>query len=157
MLAAAIGLTALPERVSAQDRVVKEIERRVQDKAERKAAAPASAGSAGRAQPRSWQLFHADDYLALPEDARETYVAGLNDAYNWSYSGGFQRMKWIVACVEGRKAPQLTAMFGKWLKEHPERWHEPAAKLFPFAIFELCRKSREPLAGTGGGGQKSNK
>ncbi len=99
-------------------------------------AAAQSAGSKGS----SWQLLSGQDYLELAEYDREVYVTGLNDAYNWSYVAGFERMKWLVPCVHGRKSQQLAAMYAKWLQAKPERWHEPAAKLFPFAMFESCRK-----------------
>ncbi|MDP6690559.1 MAG: hypothetical protein QF384_13775 [Alphaproteobacteria bacterium] len=91
----------------------------------------------------SWQLLSGQDYLEMAEYDREVYVTGVNDAYNWSYVAGFERMKWLVPCVYGRKAQQLSAMFAKWLQENPERWHEPAAKLFPFAMFETCRKPKK--------------
>jgi hypothetical protein len=111
---------------------------------------PAFTGSAAaqadsdQAPPAAtWQLLNGDDFLALPEYDRELYVSGLNDAYNWTVPGGFERMRWMVGCVHGRKARQLAAMFAKWLDQNPERWHEPAAKLFPFAMFDLCRSSRE--------------
>jgi hypothetical protein len=142
-----------PGTVFAQDEVRKEIERRYHQEQERKAVT----GTPGGQPVQSWQLFRADDYLALPDYEREFYVAGLNDAYNWSYSGGFSRMKWMVPCVSGRKARQLTAMFDKWLKQNPERWHEPAAKLYPFAIFELCRKAQQPPGADSGAKKKSGK
>ncbi len=62
----------------------------------------------------------------------------MSDAYNWTYAGGFTKMKWLVECSQGKPMEQLTAMFDKWLKEKPERWDEPAAKLYPFAMFDLC-------------------
>lgn len=139
----AVAFLAQPTVAQAGDEVQKHVEDRLHEKAEEKAGA---AQPVRKAQPKSWQLFRADDYLALPAYEQELYVSGLNDAYNWSFSGGFERMKWLVPCVQGRKAPQLTAMFRKWLDRYPERWHEPAAKLFPFAIFELCRAARQPLA-----------
>ena len=104
------------------------------------AAEPAQTPGSGR----SWQLLSGQDYLELAEYDREVYVTGVNDAYNWSYVAGFERMKWLGPCVYGRQAQQLTAMFSKWLQENPERWHEPAAKLFPFAMFESCRKPQKP-------------
>ena len=89
---------------------------------------------------RSWQLLSGQDYLELAEYDRDVYISGINDAYNWSFVAGFQRMKWLIPCVHGRQPEQLSAMFSKWLQENPERWHEPAAKLFPFAMFSDCRK-----------------
>ena len=47
-----------------------------------------------------------------------------------------------MPCVYGRKAQQLAAMFAKWLEASPECWHEPAAKLFPFAMFDSYRKPK---------------
>ena len=52
----------------------------------------------------SWQLLSGWDYLELAEYDREVYITGVNDAYNWSYVAGFERMKWPVPCVYGRKA-----------------------------------------------------
>jgi hypothetical protein len=147
----ALAMHAAPIAANAADTIEKHVEDRLYEKAEEKAGA---AVAVPKQQPKSWQLFRADDYLALPVYEQELYVSGLNDAYNWSYSGGFERMKWLAPCVHGRKAPQLTAMFRKWLERYPERWHEPAAKLFPFAIFSLCRAARQPLA-TGSGGKKN--
>ena len=92
----------------------------------------------------SWQLLSGQDYLELAEYDREVYVSGINDAYSWSYVAGFERMKWLGPCVQGRQAEQLAAMFSKWLRENPERWHEPAAKLFPFAMFAACREPQKP-------------
>jgi len=88
----------------------------------------------------AWELLSGEAYLAMPDYDRQVYVGGLNDAYLWSFTGGFERMRWLVPCVDERSARQLSAMFTKWLEANPERWHEPAAKLFPFAIFEFCRE-----------------
>jgi hypothetical protein len=104
----------------------------------------AVATAAGAAvDTQSWQLMSGQDYLEMPEYDREVYVSGLNDAYNWSYAGGFERMKWLVPCARNRQAAQLAAVFGKWLRDNPERWHEPAAKLYPFAVFQACKKPKE--------------
>lgn len=146
----ALIVHAAPITAGAEETIEKYIEDRLYQKAEEKAGA---AVAVSKGQPKSWQLFRADDYLALPLYEQELYVSGLNDAYNWSYSGGFERMKWLAPCVRGRKAPQLTAMFRKWLERFPERWNEPAAKLFPFAIFSLCEAARRPL-GTAGRQEK---
>jgi hypothetical protein len=108
--------------------------------------APGAAAQPAASKGPSWQLLSGQDYLELAEYDREVYVTGLNDAYNWSYVAGFERMKWLVPCVLGRKAPQLAAMYAKWLQAKPERWHEPAAKLFPFAMFESCRKPNKKPA-----------
>jgi hypothetical protein len=44
--------------------------------------------------------------------------------------------------VRSRQAQQLAAMFSKWLQKNPERWPEPVAKLFSFAIFSAGRKPK---------------
>jgi len=106
------------------------------------AAAPVAAAQTRPGKGSSWQLLSGQDYLELAEYDREVYVTGVNDAYNWSYVAGFERMKWLVPCIYGRRAQQLAAMFAKWLEASPERWHEPVAKLFPFAMFDSCRKAK---------------
>ena len=104
-----------------------------------------AAWAAGKPTPgKTWQLLSGQAFLELAEYDREVYVTGVNDAYNWSYMAGFERMKWLVPCVRNRKSQQLSAMFSKWLQDNPERWHEPAAKLFPFAMFAVCRKPHAP-------------
>ncbi len=104
-----------------------------------------AAGAA--AQAPTWQLVTGQGYLDLAEYDRELYVSGLNDAYNWSFAGGFERLKWLPDCARGKQAAQLAAIFTKWLKANPERWHEPAAKLYSFALFGAC-----PRAAPGDGG-----
>ncbi len=94
--------------------------------------------SEGDQNLRSWQQFTGADYLTLPDVDREAYAAGLSDAYNWTYMGGFRKMHWMVTCTNDKWGLQLAAMFDKWLEEHPDRWDEPAAKLFAFAVFQQC-------------------
>jgi hypothetical protein len=86
----------------------------------------------------SWQQLVGTDYLGLPDIDREIYVIGLSDAYNWSYAGGFKKMRWIVDCTEKKYGTELTTMFDEWLASNPDRWEEPAAKLFAFAMFQQC-------------------
>ena len=86
----------------------------------------------------SWQQLYGTDYLGLPDVDREIYVIGLSDAYNWSYVGGFKKMRWIVDCTENKYGTVLTTLFDEWLAENPDRWEEPAAKLFAFAMFQQC-------------------
>ena len=104
------------------------------DEAEKKKANPLTESS----QSKSWQQLVAADYLGLPDVDREVYVIGLSDAYNWSYAGGFKKMRWIVDCTENKYGGELTVIFEQWLHENPDRWEEPAAKLFAFAIFDHC-------------------
>ena len=106
--------------------------------------APGAQAQSDSLTARSWQLLSGQDYLELAEYDRDGYISCINDAYNWSFVAGFQRMKGLGPCVRGRQPEQLSAMFSKWLQENPGRWHEPAAKLFPFAMFKACRKPGNP-------------
>ncbi len=102
----------------------------------------AATQAAAQDKAKSWQLLTGQGYLELAEYDREVYVTGVNDAYNWSFASGFTAIKWLAPCMYARKAPQLAAIYAKWLKENPERWHEPAAKLFLFAMSDSCRKTK---------------
>ena len=55
---------------------------------------------------------------------------------------GLNACKWLGPRVRSRQAQQLAAMFSKWLQKNPERWPEPVAKLFSFAIFSAGRKPK---------------
>ncbi|MBT7757490.1 MAG: hypothetical protein HN732_09200, partial [Rhodospirillaceae bacterium] len=63
--------------------------------------ASGAAAQSGGAKGSTWQLLTGQDFLELAEYDREVYVTGVNDAYNWSYVAGFERMKWLVPCVYG--------------------------------------------------------
>ncbi|MEI8102511.1 MAG: Rap1a/Tai family immunity protein [Chlorobium sp.] len=54
------------------------------------------------------------------------YVAGVCDVCN----------RWLFTTPEGTTQGQVCAVVGKWLEEHPQRWHEPAMPLVIQALQE---------------------
>ena len=102
---------------------------------------PATAKKKSPPADGSWQIFRGSDYLTLPELDKENYVTGLSDAYNWSFMGGFKKMRWFVDCSNESSSAQMAEIFDKWLEKNAIRWDEPAAKLFAFAIFESCHNA----------------
>jgi len=82
------------------------------------------------------------DYLDSPEVAKITYVVGVIDKFlcvtqNYN-SEDYSNLK---ATVDNMTIGQIQAIFDKYLKEHPEKWHYGAAGLFYSAIYEIVDKN----------------
>ena len=86
-------------------------------------------------------FFNGNKYLDIPDDYKILYVAGLLDM--WSYLG---RRYWSEAYstflrkIEHMSMGQVQAIFDKYLEEHPEEWHFPAADIFNSAMCEMVEK-----------------
>ncbi len=66
------------------------------------------------------------------------YVAGVCDVCN----------RWIFTTPEGTTQGQVCAVVGKWLENHPHRWHESAMLLVICALqeaFPYQRKKRQRM------------
>ena len=84
-----------------------------------------------------------NEYVKLEEGDRATYIAGLVDGILLSPFFGAQRHKieWFERCtIEQKTIYQLTAIVDKFMKENPNRWHEPMHTLAYFAIKKACEK-----------------
>ena len=49
----------------------------------------------------------------------------------------------IERCLDGMNDQQLVAIFEKFLRGNPERWHESAHVLFYATIVQTCRLNKE--------------
>ena len=65
------------------------------------------------------------------------YVAGINDAMNL-HARSDPSLRWMGPCSVQRTSTQLAAIFRKWLRANPERWHEWAPTLYMDALREAC-------------------
>ncbi len=66
------------------------------------------------------------------------YVAGVCDVCNL----------WLFTTPEGTTQGQVCAVVGKWLEDHPGRWHEPAMVLVIQALqaaFPYVRKKKRRM------------
>ena len=88
-------------------------------------------------QIRHWRLVTGQQYAQMEPGPRQTYVAGLSDAFNLMRTQGSE-YEWIVQCSIHVQAPQLQTMFEDWLKNHQELWHNSASQLYLSALRENC-------------------
>ena len=80
------------------------------------------------------------DYLKLSEIEQLNYVSGAYDSI--SESLGQIPNNWLFSCTRDWSLGQVTAVLTKWLKEHPERWHRPAAAELKLAIGSVCPSAK---------------
>lgn len=86
---------------------------------------------------RHWRLVTGQQYAQMEPGPRQTYVAGLSDAFNLMRTQGSE-YEWIVQCSINVQAPQLQTMFEDWLKNHQDRWQDSASKLYLAALRQNC-------------------
>ena len=72
------------------------------------------------------------EYINHSKIARVSYVMGLQDGLSMAMllGGEYLKVKWWQSCAVGKTNYQLVAMFSKFLRDHPERWHEDAHTLY---------------------------
>jgi len=78
-------------------------------------------------------------YLEMPDSSlRMLYVYGLSDMYSYVL---FQEYPETYSAFIGKfrhmTIQQITALFDKYLEEHPEQWHFAAANIFDEAMTEI--------------------
>lgn len=86
---------------------------------------------------RHWRLVTGQQYAQMEPGPRQTYVAGLSDAFNLMRTQSSE-YEWIVKCSINVQAPQLQTMFENWLKDHQDRWQNAASRLYLMALRENC-------------------
>lgn len=88
-------------------------------------------------QSRHWRLVNGEQYAQMEPGLRQSYVAGLSDAFNLMRTQGSE-YEWIVRCSINVQAPQLQVIFENWLKDHQDLWQKSASQLYLTALRENC-------------------
>jgi Rap1a immunity proteins len=82
----------------------------------------------------------AQDYPELSEATRKAYTTGLMDGFYASAffgADGKQAAK-LAACTKRMDSTQITAIITKYVKEHPDAWHDPLSMLGYNAMNSAC-------------------
>lgn len=91
-----------------------------------------------------WNFFTGQSFLDIAEKnpaavgLEDLYVKGLSDTMNY-IAANSPEYAWVVNCSMQRQGRQLSEIFKKWLRKHPERWHETAIALYLEALKESCK------------------
>jgi len=83
-----------------------------------------------------------DEYLAMPENIfKMFYVYGLSDMYSYFIFRYHPEIyPDFIGKIKRMTVQQITAIFDKYLEEHPEEWHFSAANIFDNVMWETLEK-----------------
>ena len=81
----------------------------------------------------------------MPEAQQEGYAAGLVDGiYLAPFMGAPQEnidIEHLHKCFVGMSTRQVAAIIKKFLKEHPEKWHQRLNTEAYYALYAACRSN----------------
>lgn len=84
-----------------------------------------------------------ENFLSLPEQEQIIYVAGVIGGYGlapvFGASDTSPTLQWLSSCVHDKSSRQITAIFRKYLTDHPEKWNQFCAPLMISCLIESCR------------------
>lgn len=80
------------------------------------------------------------EFKSFSNVSKNMYSMGLVDGILLSPFYGVPKLKMekFETCIIGMNGSQLTAIFDKYLAEHPERWHQSMHTLAFVALKEAC-------------------
>ena len=80
-----------------------------------------------------------EEYLEMSDSSvRMFYVYGLSDMYIYFIFRYHPEIyPTFIEKIKHMTVQQITAIFDKYVEEHPEEWHFPAATLYDQAIKEI--------------------
>jgi len=86
-------------------------------------------------------FFNGEEFLQKPEAQQEGFAAGLVDGiYLAPLMGAPQEnVEPFHKCTVGMSATQAAAIIQKYLKEHPEKWHQRLSVEAYNALNTACR------------------
>jgi hypothetical protein len=72
-------------------------------------------------------FYNGETFLGLSDHERMMYATGLTDGFIGSglFDASDESVAGLVSCVKGMSNNQITAIFTKYVNDHPENWHYP--------------------------------
>ena len=86
-------------------------------------------------------FYTGNDYLEETNSSQQTYLARIIDGFLGAAIFGAPEggVTQVNSCLKGKRTDQLYAIVARYLREHPERWHEPMSILTFNALSTSCR------------------
>lgn len=76
--------------------------------------------------------------------SKKAYVTGVIDGF---YAGQMinndKAFYWLKKCTEGMTNTQITAIVDKYLKNHPEEWHDYMNILVYKSLVDVCPRNKK--------------
>lgn len=81
-------------------------------------------------------------FRAFSNEARRAYAMGVMDGMFLSpfFDAKKEKLEWLERCATGMSDEQIVAIFDKYLRDNPGRWHEPMHTLGWIAMKDACGK-----------------
>ena len=97
------------------------------------------------------------DYRNLPESSQRSYAAGIVDGmllapllaapkritFKAKEMAATTKTEWLENCIVGMNDEQVVAIINKWLRDHPERWHESVHTSVFWALSDACPQPKD--------------
>jgi hypothetical protein len=83
-----------------------------------------------------------NDYLKLDKGEKISYVMGFFDGIMVApiFKAPKSNMLWIESCLENMINVQVEAIVSKYLRDHPEVWHNPLHMTIYSAFKDACSR-----------------
>jgi hypothetical protein len=91
-----------------------------------------------------------NNWKELPDTAKQSYVAGVYDAFMTIYHSDTEILKTesnpslskVVKCVREKRMPyaQIMSIVDKYFRDHPENWNYDMAGLIWGALLSACKE-----------------
>jgi hypothetical protein len=93
-------------------------------------------------------FMNTGEYSDLPPVEQYGYAMGFVNGMMASGNLGadISKLETLNGCTEGMQAKQLAAVLDKYVKEHPEVWHQTLAAHSLAAIIEACPDLKKQMA-----------
>lgn len=84
-----------------------------------------------------------EEFLSMSAIEQHGYAMGfLNGLLDAPVLGAPQeKVRWVADCATGMSSNQVREILRKYIKDHPERWHEPLNLSSFSALAEACPDS----------------
>jgi hypothetical protein len=98
-------------------------------------------------QPALTSAISGNEWQTMNSTWRSGYVAGVLDGWAQAASEDVTEGKsdsvWIriLSCITTKKIPyrQVAAAADKYVREHPEQWHEEVSTLIYLSMVDVCK------------------
>ncbi|MDY6993906.1 MAG: hypothetical protein SVR94_15065 [Pseudomonadota bacterium] len=83
-----------------------------------------------------------NDFRILDDISKNMYVTGLIDGMFLApfYGAPEKQVNHLAKCTEGMTASQVRAIFDKYIKNNPEKWHQNMHVIGHNAIMAACKQ-----------------
>lgn len=86
-------------------------------------------------------FFKGEEFLQMPEAQQEGFAAGLVDGIYLAplFGAPGKNIESFHRCIVGMSTSQVAAIIQKYLKDHPEKWHQRLSVEAYSALESACR------------------